>query len=99
MMQRIFIATAILALSSCKSNEIGNSKDVNPDAIYQEYQVWAAEGDKEAAFTALFRFGGDAGTTLVLNGNSHVNFDGKLLKADSSYTMGAYYRAHLPIKL
>ena len=95
-MQKIIIAAAILLLAGCKSNEIGNSKDVNPDAIYQEYSVLVTEGDSEATFNAQFRFGGDNGTTLVLNDKSQVSFDGKALAVDSSDGMGAYYQTKLP---
>ena len=94
-MQKIIIAAAILLLAGCKSNEIGNSKDVNPDAIYQEYSVLVTE-DSEATFNAQFRFGGDNGTTLVLNDKSQVSFDGKALAVDSSDGMGAYYQTKLP---
>jgi len=96
-MKRTIIAISILILASCKSNEIGNSKDVNPDAIYQEYNVSATEGDNSADFTAQFRFGGKNGTTLVLNDKSNVALDGKELAVDSSGAMGAYYRAYLPM--
>ncbi len=96
-MQKITIVAALLLLASCKSNEIGNSKDVNPDAIYQEYNVSAIEGESEATFTAQFRFGGVNGTTLVLNDKSQVSFDGKALTVDSSGGMGAYYQTKLPM--
>ncbi len=96
-MQKLTIAVAIILMASCRSNEIGNSKDVNPDAIYQEYHVSATEGESEATFGAQFRFGGDNGTTLVLNDKSKVSFDGKVLAVDSSDGMGAYYQTKLPM--
>ncbi|MEO7312191.1 MAG: hypothetical protein ABIX01_17440 [Chitinophagaceae bacterium] len=88
---------ALLTLPACRSNEIGFSKDVNPETIYQEYNVSATEGDRDASFTAQFRFGGSNGTTLVLDADSPVTLDGKKLAVDSNAAMGAFYQTHLPI--
>lgn len=90
-------AAAILLLAGCQSNEIGNSKDVNPEAIYRTYSVQAIEGGSHVSFGAVFRFGGENGTTLVLNEKSHVSFDGKILAVDSSKGSGALYLVQLPM--
>jgi hypothetical protein len=49
---------------SCTSNEIGNSKDVNPDAVFFDYEVWAEEGKEDVTVNLQYRMGGKNGTTL-----------------------------------
>ena len=83
-----FVATMLI---SCTSEEIGNSKDVAQESIYQEYSVTYHEGDIYAKIEAQFRFGGFRGTTLVLNPPSSFKFDGKELHVDSADYKGAYY--------
>lgn len=93
-MNRLFFAGALAAaviLFSCTSNEIGNSKDVNPDAVYFDYQVNGSEGDNYVTVKLQYRFGGPNGTTLVLQEPSMVKLDGDTLKVDSSRMLGAYY--------
>lgn len=93
----LIICGSILLMTACKSNEIGNSKDVNPDAIYQDYSIEAEEGKADADCMAQFRFGGSNGTTLVLNDKSHVSLDEQQIAVDSSSAMGAFYRTSLPM--
>ena len=87
------IALAITGLFACNSNEIGESKDVNQDKIYMDYNISYTEGDDQVALNFQYRFAGPAGTTLVLNSPSQVKLDGELLKVDSSKYGGAYYVA------
>jgi len=77
----IFICTSLLA---CTSNEIGNSKDVNPDTIWFDYRISGEEGKEEVTTMLQFRFGGENGTTLVLNEPAGVELDGARIKGDSS---------------
>jgi hypothetical protein len=86
-----------IALNSCSSNEIGNSRDVSQDKIYQQYSVSFNEGDDHASIHAAFRFAGRNGTTLVLNTPSQISFDGKTILVDSGKYEGAYYRSTAPI--
>ena len=86
----IFVLSA--GLFSCDSNEIGESKDVNQDKIYMDYNISYAEGDEQVALNFQYRFAGAAGTTLVLNNPSQVKLDGEILKVDSSEYSGAYYK-------
>jgi hypothetical protein len=86
-----------LALAACSSNEIGNSKDVAQETIYQQYRISYTEGDEKATVFAQFRFGGQNGTTLVLNPPSGVQFDGTAIKVDSSDFGGAFYEVQKPI--
>lgn len=99
-MNRLFPLISILTLTfltSCTSNEIGNSKDVNPDAVYFDYQVWAEEGKDDATINLQYRMGGKNGTTLVLDEPSKVTLDSEQLKVDSATLTGAYYEVQRPI--
>ena len=84
----------IAGLFACDSNEIGESKDVNQDKIYMEYNVSYTEGEDKVALDFKYRFAGAAGTTLVLNNPSQVKLDGEILKVDSSKYGGAFYTAN-----
>lgn len=93
-MKKILIP-AILASSlfftGCASTEIGESKDVSQEKIYQDFHYNFEEGDKNATFYCQFRFAGDKGTTLILSKPAQVTFDEQLLKLDSSEFSGAFY--------
>lgn len=82
--------------SSCTNNEIGNSRDVNPDAVFFEYQVWGEEKDSTVTVYLQYRMGGRNGTTLVLNEPSRVQLDGEELPADSARLSGAFYVKQVP---
>lgn len=92
-----FTSVIFISLSSCSSNEIGGSKDVNPEAIWFDYQVWGEEGHDNMTIMLQYRFAGRNGTTLVLDEPSKVELDGELLKADSSKVTGAYYEIVKPV--
>ena len=84
---------SVLAVSACTSNEIGESKDVAQDKIFQQYSVKYTEGDENVTVTGQFRFAGGNGTTLVLTKPSQLAFDDEVIKVDSSGASGAYYQA------
>ncbi len=91
-------ASLIFLFVSCTSNEIGNSKDVNPESIYFDYRVW---GDEDAGYITVrlqYRFAGPNGTTLLLENPSKAELDGVAIKADSSKMNGAYYEVTKPVK-
>jgi hypothetical protein len=91
-MKTIALPFICFLLTSCQSNEIANSKDVNPAAIYTSYNISYSEGDENVSCRASFRFGGSNGTTLVLNSPTKVQLDGQTIKVDSSRFSGAYYQ-------
>lgn len=90
----------IFFLSSCGSNEIGESKDVNPATIYQDYKIVYKEGanDDQVEIWGQFRFAGDDGTTLILTNPSSITFDGLKIKVDSNEFAGAFYSLNIPVK-
>jgi hypothetical protein len=81
----------ILIFAGCASNEIGNSKDVNPQTIFINYSILGEEGGDSVTCQAQFRFAGENGTTLVLNEPSKIQLDTLSLTVDSSNMMGAFY--------
>jgi len=83
---------------SCSSNEIGNSKDVNPDAIYFEYKIWGEEKDSLVTVLLQYRMGGKNGTTLLPSSPAVVKLDGEALVVDSARLTGAFYEKQFPIK-
>lgn len=80
-----------LSFAACSSNEIGYSKDVNPETVYMDYAIHYTEGEDSINCLLQYRFAGENGTTLVLSSPSKVSIDGKEIKADSSSFTGAYY--------
>jgi hypothetical protein len=88
---------SLVFLFSCTSDEIGNSKDVNPDAVFFDYEVWAEEGKEDVTVNLQYRMGGKNGTTLVLDEPSKVTLDGEQLKVDSAKVTGAYYEVQRPL--
>ena len=88
---------SLVFLFSCTSNEIGNSKDVNPEAVFFDYEVWAEESKEDVTVNLQYRMGGKNGTTLVLDEPSKVILDGEQLKVDSAKVTGAYYEVQRPL--
>jgi len=92
-----FLLVSLAGFNACTSNEVGDSKDVAQDKIYQQYSVGYTEGDEKVNVYAQFRFAGRNGTTLVLNKPSQLSFDGKPIGVDSSKASGAYYQLYEPV--
>jgi hypothetical protein len=94
----LFLSTTSFFLFSCNSNEIGGSKDVNPETIWFDYQISGEDSTDDMTVMLQFRFAGENGTTLVLDDPSKVELDGELIKADSSKMTGAFYEIMKPVK-
>src|ERR1044072_8148895 len=69
---------------SCTSNEIGNSKDVNPERIYFDYKVRGDERDSSVTLYLQYRMGGPNGTTLMLDTPAKVQLDSEVISVDSA---------------
>jgi hypothetical protein len=89
--QTVSVISAIFLLASCNNTEIGEIKDVNPEAVYLDYSITGEEGDEDVTCKFQFKMGGPQGTTLVLHEPAKIELDGELLAADSSKLGGAYY--------
>ncbi len=88
------IFSIAVLFSGCSSNEIGNSKDADPETVYQQYTLSYTAGEPIFEGSAQFRFAGEDGTTLVLSEPSNISFDNSVIKVDNNDIAGAYY----PIK-
>ncbi|UEG51305.1 hypothetical protein LK994_07455 [Ferruginibacter lapsinanis] len=93
------LVTGILSIAfvGCTSSEIGESKDVAQDKIYQQYSVSYNQGEQSVGVFSQFRFAGEKGTTLVLTTPSKVELDGTPIQVDSSDYSGAFYRTDEPV--
>jgi hypothetical protein len=100
-MNRLYFSAsmAIIIFASCNSNEIGGSKDVNPERIYFDYQVSGEEDDSAVTILLQYRFGGATGTNLILDEPSKVELDGAIIPADSSKMTGAFYELRVPQRM
>ncbi len=94
----ILFFSAFFIISGCSSSEIGESKDVNQETIYQAYHVTHKEGNEMVELTAQFRFAGDKGTTLVLSKPGSISLNNKIIAVDSSEFDGAFYKTQFTIK-
>jgi hypothetical protein len=99
MSHKFFIPAVFFLISAaaCTSNEIGNSRDVNPDAVFFDYRINGQEGDENVNCVLQYRFGGPNGTTLVMDDSSQVMLDGETLKVDSAKLSGAFYEVEKPV--
>ncbi|MBI1343827.1 MAG: hypothetical protein GC171_12920 [Terrimonas sp.] len=91
------LSGSLVFLIACNDSEIGNNRDVNPDAVYFDYKVWSEEGRENAVVKLQYRMGGPNGTTLVLNEPSKVSFDDMEIPVDSTRFDGAYYEVTTPL--
>ena len=102
-MYRFAAAIFLLVLfSSCRNNnkdaEPGNTKDVDPEAIFFDYQVTGKEGSDLITVLIQFRYGGEFGGTLKLEEPGNVQLDGEIIKGDSTKATGAFYELQKPVE-
>lgn len=94
----LLLIFSFLIFNSCSSNEIGSSKDVNPETIYFDYKIWGEEAGDNLTVKLQYRFGGENGTTLTIEEPAKVELDDELIPGDSSKMTGAFYEIQKPIK-
>lgn len=90
--QFIAVASLVVILASCASNETSDSNKVAQTEIYQSYFVDYDASKNELEATASFRFGGQNGTTLRLVDKSKVSYNEKPLSAKTSAWTGTSYQ-------
>lgn len=89
-MKKFLVPVLAIFISSCASNEIGHSKDVNQDEIHQGYSINYDETKNQTDVIAFFRFAGPNGTTLFLDDPSKVQLDGETME-NIQNGLGSYY--------
>ena len=87
----VFSISSILFLN-CNNKK--GSDEVNPDAVYFDYQITGNEGDDNLTVLLQYRDGGQNGDAVSMG---KVILDGELLPADSAKMSGIFYELHKPI--
>ena len=94
-----FLFPAVILFSCTNNREPESTGEVNPEAIYFDYQVRGEEGNDYITVLLQFRFGGENGGTLILEEPGKVELDGEVITPDSSKITGTYYEIQKPIKV
>ncbi|MEO6612129.1 MAG: hypothetical protein ABIT05_02905 [Chitinophagaceae bacterium] len=99
-MNRFFIPGSLFILFfsfSCSNNrEPEHTRDIDPSAIYFDYQVRGEEGNELVTVLLQFRVQESFGGTLALDPPSRIEFDGESILADSSRMTGTFYEVQRP---
>jgi hypothetical protein len=81
----------LIILSGCYSSEIAQSKDVNQEQIHQAYYINVDEETGSYRAEAVYRFGGNKGTTLILSSPASIRLNGDTMSGISDPIRGYYY--------
>lgn len=86
----------ICIIISCRSKNSENN-EVNPEAIYFDYKITAAEGDDNLTIMLQYRDGNAEGQTITINEPGKVIFDEEQIQPDSTTITGTFYELNKPI--
>lgn len=91
---------AITFLAGClnNKNEVKDSKEIKANAIYFDYKIWGDEESGDITIKLQYRSGGAEGKAIGLKEPGNVEFDGEMLRKDSSRMNGVYYELSRPSK-
>ncbi len=87
----------LVLLISCTNTdkEMGNNAD--PDNLYFDYQITAAEGNDNLTVLLQYRAGDEEGEGISITEPGKAMLDGVMLPADSNKMTGTFYELHKPI--
>jgi len=92
----IFFSILVL-LINCTSADKKNGSATDPDNLYFDYQITAAEGNDNLTVLLQYRAGGEDGDGVSMADPGKIMLDGEMLLADSSKMTGTFYELHKPI--
>jgi hypothetical protein len=87
-----------IVLAGCTNErEPENSTEVDPEAIFLDYQVKGEEGNDLITVLLQFKYDDEYGGTLLLEKPGKVELDGEQIPADSSKVTGPFYEIQKPV--
>jgi hypothetical protein len=90
------IVLIALLSPSCGDPETVDSRNVDPEKIFFDYQVSGAEDDSMVTVLLQYHFRSPHGTTLLVDNPGKIELDGVQVLADSSRLSGYFYEARVP---
>ncbi|MBK9939621.1 MAG: hypothetical protein IPP02_14815 [Chitinophagaceae bacterium] len=85
-----------VSMISCSTADKENIDNADPDNIYFDYKVTAAEGDDN--LTVMLQYmDGEGGDAFAVEDPGQVMLDGEQIAADSTKMSGFFYELHKPI--
>ncbi|MCY7309546.1 MAG: hypothetical protein LH619_02095 [Chitinophagaceae bacterium] len=84
-------------LINCTNADKKNGFSTDPDNLYFDYQITAAEGNDNLTVLLQYRAGGEDGDGVSMADPGKIMLDGEMLLADSSKMTGTFYELHKPI--
>lgn len=88
-----------IVLAGCSNErEPENSTEVDPEAIFLDYQVKGEEGNDLITVLLQFKYDDEYGGTLLLEKPGKVELDGEQIPADSSKVTGPFYEIQKPVE-
>ena len=84
-------------LISCTNTDKENVDKTDPDNIYFDYKVTAAEGNDNLTVLLQYRAGGEEGDGVSITEPGKIMLDGEILPPDSTKMSGTFYELHKPI--
>lgn len=94
---RVVMFSISVLLISCTNTDKENVHIADPDNIYFDYQVTAAEGNDNLTVLLQYRAGGDEADGIFITEPGKIMLDGEVLPADSNKMSGTFYELHKPI--
>ena len=96
-MNKLLSILILISFISCLDVPKKKNNHVDPNAVYFDYRISAAETEKNAVIYLQFRSGDKDGNSLRLDSPSKVILDLETIDVDSAGLTGSYYEIQKPI--
>ncbi|MEO6219610.1 MAG: hypothetical protein ABIO81_04220 [Ginsengibacter sp.] len=93
----LVIYLILICISISCRNENPENNEVNPETIYFDYKITAAEGDDNLTIMLQYRDGNAEGETIRIDEPGKVIFDKEQVKPDSTIITGTFYELNKSI--